>query len=161
MGTLISNYKVEGLERVAVKDAGAGTEIGEGNALREPYYGVANFFHDTADGAAGFIGAGTLFVKPFAYTTDRRKGAFDVTNDFGEGDVFRLASELVAAGNPAATLDEASGFQVGQDLFQEALGNVLLFGNLRNADDATSVGQAEDEHGAKSILAFGGELHRL
>ena len=135
-----------------MKKIGTGAEVGNGNLLGEPNDGVANLFHDTADGATRFVRTGTFLVELFADATDGSEGAFDVANDFGEGNIFGFACELVASGKSAAALDEAGGFQVEENLLQKTLGDVLFPGDLRNADDAGVIVQAENEHRAKRVF---------
>src|SRR5262249_9764653 len=87
------NGKVEGVDRGVLKAAPAFDEVGEGEALDNFDDSFADFFHDTADGAAGFVRARAFFVEPFADATDRRQRAFDVTDDDGEGDFLGPAGE--------------------------------------------------------------------
>jgi len=104
------NYKVEGLEGVAIEEAGTGTDVGEGNPLSQSHYGIADLFHDAADGATGFIGAGALLIKLFTYAANWSEGPFNVTDYFSKGNVFRLASELITTRDPAPALYDACGF---------------------------------------------------
>jgi hypothetical protein len=144
-----------------MEEARAGADVCERHLFSQMNDRIANFFHHTADGATGLVGTRALFVKLSADAADGSQRAFNVANDFGQGDVFGLAGEPVAAGDAAATLDKASRFQVGEDLFEEALGNILLFGDLRYADDAASMVQAEDEQRAESVLSFYGKFHGM
>ena len=139
--------------------APAFAEFGEGDALDNLHDGFTDFFHHAADGATGFIRAGAFFVEAFADATDGRQGAFDVADDDGERDFLGAAGEAIAAGDAAFALDDAGGFEVVQDLFEETFGNVLVLRNRLDADDRLVVVQRQDEQGPQGVFAAHREFH--
>ena len=140
------------IERVGVfplKLADAIAKLGERDAVQDFDDRIAHLFHDTADTAELFVGAGAAFVKSFTDATNGCERAFDKANDAGKGDFIRRKFEAITAGNPAAALKNACGAQVVEDLFEETLGNVLLVGNGLDANDFL-VGIEPEDNKARS-----------
>jgi len=156
-GTL--NCEIERGQGFLLQITGAFAEVGNGQAFGDADNGFANFFHHAADGATGFVGAGTLFVKFFAHATDGREGAFNVTDDNRETDFLRPPREAITAGHATPALNHACGFKVVQDLLEEPLGNVLLFGNGLDANDRLIVVQTENQQRSQGIFPSNREFH--
>ena len=110
-------------------------QVGQGHAFHDKDDGVAGFFHHAADGATGFIGAGTFLVIFFADATDGGKRTLDVTDNLREVDVFWPPSQAITARDPAFAFDEVGGFEVVEDLFEEPFRDVLSFGDFLDTDD--------------------------
>jgi hypothetical protein len=90
---------------------------------------------------------------------DGGERAFDVADDFGEGDLIGRAAEAVAAGDSAFAFEDAGGFEVVEDLFEESFGNVLGGGNGLDADDGVAVVQAQNDERSKRIMPSLRKLH--
>jgi hypothetical protein len=88
--------------------------------------GIADFFHHAANRATRFIRAGTFLVEALADATDRRQGAFDVAHHTRQRDVMGRFRQAIPSGNASFALDQAGGFQIGENLFEETLRNILL-----------------------------------
>ena len=95
---------------------GAFAEIGDGETFGDAHHGLPHFLHDTADGAAGFVGTGALFVETFAHTTHGSQCSLNVADDDGEADILGAARETIPTGNAAPALDHASRLEVVEDL---------------------------------------------
>lgn len=139
--------------------APAFAELGDGDSLHDLDHSFPHLFHDASDGAARFIRAGALFVKPLADTTDRCQSTFDMPDDYGERDFFRPPGEAVTPSHPAFALDDACRPQVVEDLFEETLGNVLLFGNRLNPNHGLVVVEAQNEQGSQCIFTSNRKFH--
>ena len=154
-----SDAEVEGIDGFLLQSAGAIAELGHGDAFHDFDDGFAHFLHHAANGAAGFVGAGTFFVEPFADTADGREGAFEVADCGGEGNFVGRSGEAVAAGNAAFAGDDACGLEVIENLFEEPFGDVLLVGNGLDSNDGFVVIQSQDQQRAQGIFATKRKFH--
>ena len=119
-------------------------ELGQCDTFENLDDRVADFFHDAADAAFLFVGARAFLVKVFANATHWREGAFDQTNNAGEGDFFGRHPEAVPAGEATLAFEDSGGPKIIQDLLQETLWDVLLLGNGVDAEDLFSRVQSQD-----------------
>ena len=127
-------------------------ELSESNAFENSHDGVTDLLHDAANPADIFIRTGTAFVKFFTHTTDRRERAFDEPNDTRERNFLRREAQAVPAGDAPSTLQNACGAQIVEDLFQEALGNILLLGDCLDAYDILLRVQTKNNQCSKRIF---------
>src|SRR6185503_9852663 len=64
-------------------------KLGHRHDFKNLHNRVTDFLHHAADGALVFVGAGTLLIEALTHTTDWRQRAFDVADDFREGNTIR------------------------------------------------------------------------
>src|SRR5437763_1621886 len=115
------------------------TEVGDGDAFGDFDHRFAHFLHGRANGATGLVRTGTYLVEVFTDATNRSESALDVTNNGRKRDFLRRLGEPIAAHDTAPALNDARGFEIVKNLFEETLGNVLLIGDGLNSDDALVV----------------------
>ena len=143
------------IERIGVlplKLADAVAELGERDAFQDFDDGIADLLHDAANAAELFVRAGAAFVEFLTHATDGSERAFDETNDAGQSDFVGRKFKAITAGNAAAAFENAGGAKVVEDLFQEPLGNVLLFGNGLDANDLFIGIEPEDDESAERVF---------
>lgn len=136
-----------------MKPARAFAKIGNGNTFGNFHHSVTYFLHDAANSATSFIGAGTFFVETVADAAYRSQRAFNMTDDGCDGDLVGAPRKPVAPGNAALAANDAGGFQVIEDLFEKALGDILLVGDGLDADQRFVVVKAKHEQGAQSVFS--------
>ncbi len=82
----------------------------------------------------------------------QREWAFHMPDDQRQGDFFGRFAQAISAGDAAAAFHDASGFQIVEDLFEEAFGNVLLVGNRLNPHDRFAIVQSKYNECPQGIL---------
>ena len=153
--TRLSSGLDDVIERIGVlplKLANAIAELSECDAIEDFDDGIAHFLHDTANAAELFIRAGAAFVKFFADATDGCKRAFDEANDTRERDFIGRKFKAITAGNAAAAFENAGGAEVIEDLFEEALWDVLLLGDGLDANHLFVGVQPKDNKRAERVF---------
>ncbi len=159
-GVLNLNRKIERIHGLVLESAPALAQFSYGYALNDFHHGFAHFLHHAPDGAARFIGTGTLFVETLADTTNWCESAFDMPNDYRQRDFLRPTRKAIATGNAAFALHDSSRAEVVEDLFEETLGDVLLLRDGLNPDHRRPVVQTEHQQGPQGIFTPNGELHK-
>lgn len=73
-------------------------------------------------------------------------------DDLRQGYLPGRTAEPIPPLNPSSTFENPGGLQVIEDLFQKSLGDVLLFGDGLDANNAVAVVEAENHQRPQDIL---------
>jgi hypothetical protein len=74
----------------------------------------------------------------------------------GERDVFWRPAQAITSSNAASAFHDSGGFQVVENLFEEALGNVLLGRDGLNPNDLRAVVFSQNKEGAQGVFTTRG-----
>lgn len=72
----------------------------------------------------------------------------------------RLFGKHIAALGTAGAFDKSGAAQLGNDLFQIFVGNILPLGDIFNGDEAAGMIVSQVKHQPQSITSFGRDFHK-
>ncbi len=94
-------------------------------------------------------------MRRYADAIDRSQGAVHDSDDLGDGYPRGRLGQVIAAVWPFLAPEVAGPFEEEQDLFKEALGNVLGCGNVADMHRAVRMVEGELEHSPAGVFTFG------
>ena len=102
-------------------------------------------------------GAGILGI---VYAGYRGQIAFQQPQYFAYSIFLRLFGKHIAALGTAGAFDKSGAAQLGNDLFQIFVGNILPLGDIFNGDEAAGMIVSQIKHQPQSITSFGRDFHK-
>ena len=85
---------------------------------------------------------------------DGREETVEVSNDLSHGDFGGIFGKFETADATGDTEHPAAGFEIEHDLFEEATGNVIFFGDFADGDRTAPAEFNECEECAEGVVRF-------
>ncbi len=131
-------------------------DLGEGVAVENGGDGIADIDHEHAEAAVVFIGAGASLVGVFAGAADGGEAAVHEADDVADADLRCVFGKEVAAGFPAACVNQAGLTEFLEDAFDEFHGKPVCFREVGTCYGGQSqlVGDSQMDGGAQGVFGF-------